>query len=60
MKDVLLSLNEVAGLLSVHPGTIRNLVKRGDLPVVRVGSAMRFSTEAVRKYVEDNTERQGA
>jgi len=59
MANSLLSLTEVANLLKVHPGTVRNLVKRGDLSVVYVGSAMRFSTEAVRLYVEANTVRKG-
>jgi len=57
MEDKLLTLIEVARILTVHPNTVRNLVKRGVLPVVRVGSAMRFEWDDVREYISDNTER---
>ena len=37
----LLTVAEVAALLSVHPITERRLIKAGKLPVVRIGRAVR-------------------
>jgi excisionase family DNA binding protein len=42
METKLLSVKEVAQILGVCESTIRNLARRGDLPVIR------FSTKGVR------------
>jgi excisionase family DNA binding protein len=52
MDGKLLTTDEVAVLLNVHPNTVRNMVKQGRLDIVRVGSSVRFETEAVRQFVE--------
>ena len=47
----LLTLNEAATLLAVSPKTLQRLVARGDLPVIRVGSSLRFSTGDLEAFV---------
>lgn len=47
-----LSVNDVAEMLGVHPRTIRNWVKAGSIPFVKVGVQIRFSADRVREWVE--------
>ena len=42
---------QAAQALGVHPMTIRNLVKRGELPAVRVGDRVLIAREALRAFV---------
>jgi len=55
----LLTINEVAKYLQMHPRTIMRMVDRGELPAVRIGKSVRFEVETVRAFVEANTERTG-
>ena len=50
----LLTLNEAATLIAVSPKTLQRLVARGDLPVIRVGSSLRFSTGDLEACVTRN------
>ncbi len=51
----LLTVCEVARLLSLSTSTIRTWLARGKLPRVSCGRAVRIPTEAVRKFIEENT-----
>ena len=42
-----MTLEEVANYLRVHPSTIYRLVKRGKLPAFKVGSDWRFNLESI-------------
>jgi excisionase family DNA binding protein len=57
VSESLLRLDDVAAELSVSLRTVRRLVTRGDLPVVRVGSAVRVRPSDLRRYVLAATER---
>ena len=46
----LLTVNDVAGLLKVRPGTIREWESRGVLPSVRIGRTVRFSPATLRNF----------
>jgi len=48
----LMKIEEVSERLQVHPGTVRNLVKRGELPYVKIGKSLRFKTDDVEALVE--------
>jgi excisionase family DNA binding protein len=48
----LLTTEEAASLLRVHPRTVQRLVERGDLCAVHIGSAVRFDPEDVGCLVE--------
>lgn len=42
-----MTLEEVANYLRVHPSTIYRLVKKGQLPAFKVGSDWRFNQESI-------------
>jgi excisionase family DNA binding protein len=49
------SLREAAGLLGLHPDTVRRRVREGLWPHVVVGRAYYFSEEQVQRIVEART-----
>ena len=53
---LLLRLPEVAARLGLGRTTVYDLVQRGDLPVVRVGRAVRVPVDALQRWVERQTE----
>ncbi len=46
----LLTVKELSDYLRVHPSTIYRLLKRGELPGIRLGSDWRFSIEAIELW----------
>lgn len=46
----LLTVKELSSYLRVHPSTIYRLLKRGDLPGIRLGSDWRFSVDAIELW----------
>ena len=53
--DALLTKPEAAQLLRVCPRTISNLIKRRLLPVVKIGSAVRFNRADLESFVQAQT-----
>jgi excisionase family DNA binding protein len=52
----LLSVDQVAQLLGLKTGTIRAwILRRKNLPFVRVGRAVRIPAEAVEEFIRRNT-----
>lgn len=51
----LMNTDEVADLLSLKPSTIRKWVHLRQIPVVRLGSAVRFSLESIEEWVREKT-----
>jgi len=45
-----LTLEEVAGYLRVHPSTIYRLLKKKRLPAFKVGSDWRFNLESIDRW----------
>lgn len=43
-----LTVDEAAKLLRVHPETIRRMIRRGDLPFIRVGKTYRIDSSDIR------------
>ena len=41
------SVDDAAELLSVHPTTLRRMLRRGELPAIRVGKLWRIDIDAV-------------
>jgi len=61
MSDDLRSKSHVKQRLGVSMATVDRLIKRGELPTVRVSErAVRISESAIRDYVERRTERRGS
>ena len=48
-----LTLEEAAEFLKVHPSTIYRLVKNRNLPAFKVGSDWRFNLESLNRWIED-------
>ena len=46
----LVTVKELSNYLRVHPSTIYRLLKRGDLPALKLGSDWRFSLEAIDRW----------
>ena len=45
-----MTLEEVASYLRVHPSTIDRLLKRKELPAFKVGSDWRFNQESIDRW----------
>jgi excisionase family DNA binding protein len=48
--DAVLTLQQVAEYLKVHPNTIYRLARRGKLPAFKIGSDWRFNRESVDQW----------
>jgi excisionase family DNA binding protein len=54
MESKLLKGREVAALLGVSTSFAYLLMKRGDIPTVRLGSAVRVRVEDLEQYIKEN------
>jgi len=54
MKTSDLSIKELAAFIGVSTDTIRRAVRKGEIPVTRVGTAYRFDLSQVRHQMERN------
>jgi excisionase family DNA binding protein len=48
---VVMTLEEVATYLKVHSSTVYRLVKRKQLPAIRIGSKFRFRTADIDEWI---------
>jgi excisionase family DNA binding protein len=48
-----MTLEELAELLRVHPSTIYRLLKKRKIPGFKLGSDWRFSQESVERWVKE-------
>jgi excisionase family DNA binding protein len=44
MKQVVMTVKEVAKILGVHPSTVCHLIKSGSIPALRIGSDWLFQS----------------
>ena len=49
----LITVQEAAEILRLHPRTVMNMAKRGDLPGSKIGKQWRFDLEAVESWLEN-------
>ena len=49
------SVDDAAELLSVHPTTLRRMLRRGELPAIRVGKLWRIDIDAVTAPTTQNS-----
>ena len=47
-----MTLNEVAEFLKVHPSTVYRLLKRHSLPAFKMGSDWRFNQESLEQWIK--------
>ena len=50
-ESKLLTVKEVAAILRISRFSVYNLVKRGDLPAIKVLNKLRFSHQDIEKYL---------
>jgi excisionase family DNA binding protein len=53
MEEHLLKSDEVAKILQVSRSFAYLLMKRGDIPTVRIGSAVRVRPEDLQRYIQE-------
>ena len=51
MKKMVLTVIDVAEMLSLSPMTVYRLAKKGEIPAVKVGRCWRFTKEAIEKWL---------
>ena len=55
MEDTkLLSLKEAAELLGIHYTTMRQYVRKGKFPVVRIGRLLKIEASDLEAYIKSN------
>ena len=55
LEPLLLTVSQTAERLNLSEKTVRRYISNGELPLVRIGSAIRVPEVALRKWIEDNT-----
>ncbi|MGD0292053.1 MAG: helix-turn-helix domain-containing protein [Candidatus Binataceae bacterium] len=48
-----LTLEEVAELLHVHPSTVYRLLKNRRIPAFKIGSDWRFNQESIQSWIKE-------
>jgi excisionase family DNA binding protein len=48
-SESLLTVEELAKILRLHPKTVYRLVEKGKLPCIRVGRNVRFSPDVIKQ-----------
>ena len=52
MATIVLTLEEMAQFLRVHPSTVYRLLRERTIPAFKVGSDWRFNQESVERWVK--------
>jgi excisionase family DNA binding protein len=50
---VVLTLEDVAEFLHVHPSTIYRMLKKREIPAFKVGSDWRFNLESIERWMRE-------
>ncbi len=56
VAGALLTVDDVAARLDVKPASVRELYRKGQLPVVNVGRLVRFRPEDVDRWIGERTD----
>ena len=48
----LLTVDEAAQALRLHPSSLRRIIRRGKLPLIRIGRAQRVDPEDLRRFID--------
>lgn len=55
IERLLLTPRETAQAMNICERTLYTLTKRGDLPVVRIGRALRYSVDDIRDFIKKSS-----
>jgi excisionase family DNA binding protein len=50
--DLVMTVEDVAAYLQVHPSTLYRLLKSGAIPAFKIGSDWRFNRETIDRWIE--------
>ena len=56
LPSPLMSVADAANYLSVSTRTIRRLIQKGEIPIVRIGGSVRVARAALHAYIAMRTE----
>ena len=51
--DTVLTLEDVAQFLHVHPSTVYRLLKNRSIPAFKVGSDWRFNQDSIERWIKE-------
>jgi excisionase family DNA binding protein len=54
MAAKLLTIQETAGRLGLHPQTVRKIIKSGRLKVARIGRSIRIRPDDLEEFIENS------
>jgi excisionase family DNA binding protein len=57
--STVLTLEEAAEFLKVHPSTIYRLLRKHKIPAFKIGSDWRFKRESIEKWIEKRESDEG-
>ncbi len=58
-QRLLLRIPEAAEQLGIGRTKMYEMISKGELPTIRIGRAVRISTSALRKWVEEREQQEG-
>jgi excisionase family DNA binding protein len=53
MAAAMLTLEDVAQFLKVHPSTVYRLLKNRSIPAFKVGSDWRFNQDSIERWIKE-------
>jgi excisionase family DNA binding protein len=53
--DPIMSIDEVASYLDLHPLTVRRLARDGEIPAFKVGRQWRVKRELLDRWIEESS-----
>jgi excisionase family DNA binding protein len=56
---VVLTFEEVAEFLKVHPSTVYRLLRKDSIPTFKIGSDWRFNLESIESWVKERESADG-
>jgi len=51
----ILTMKDICDLLRVHPSTVYKMVRQGKIPSFRIGSDWRFRTDAIERWMAEQS-----
>ena len=58
MSDEILTIKELSAYLKISEKTVYRLLSKGEIPAFKVGTAWRFTKEAIDLWIQDQSQEQ--
>jgi excisionase family DNA binding protein len=53
IQPIVSDVKQTAQALQIHPNTVRNLIRRGELPASRVGDRVMVRRDALQEFLQE-------